>query len=369
MKRTISLKLCLSQEDSDRLLKLQLEFTASCNLIANVAHSNECYNHVALHHLCYYDIRNKIPLLGSQMICNAVKKIAFSYKALKKRKLKEIPLIKFKETSSVHFDKRTYSMKGDVLSLYTLDKRIKVKFKIGSFQLAYLNQAKIKEGELIRKGKRWFFNLVLDLPEALPCNKEKVLAIDLGENNLATTSTGTIFGGGKLRYKRDQFLGFRRRLQSKGTQSSKQLLKKVSGREERHIRQTNHEISKKIIAEAKINDVGIIVMEDLTNIRQRIRGNKRMRSRLHRWAFNQLQEFIDYKAQGEGMKVIYICPAFSSVTCSICLAIGNRKKHRFTCSTCGNQQHSDRNACQNLCRFAASADVAMCAVNRTYVAA
>ena len=95
-----------------------------------------------------------------------------------------------------------------------------------------------------------------------------------------------------------------------------------------------------------------------------------MRSRLHRWAFGQLQEFLEYKAQAAGMKVIYVCPAYSSIICSACQSIGFRKKHRFTCSTCGNQQHADRNACQNLCSFTTtSVDVATCAVNRTNVAA
>src|SRR5579885_3592151 len=126
------------------------------------------------------------------------------------------------------------------------------------------------------------------------------MAVDFGENNLAATSTGKVFGGGMLRFARDQYLALRGRIQSNGTQKSKQLLRKVSGREKRHVRHVNHEVSKKIIEEALQNDVGTIVMEELTNIRRRIQGGKRIRSRLHRWAFNQMRTFVEYKVQACG---------------------------------------------------------------------
>lgn len=369
MKRTISLKLNLSQDHFKALLELQEAFAQCCNQIVPYSYDNHCSNQVALHHLCYRVVREQLPRLGSQMVCNAIKKVASAYKVLRKKKRPDCPLIHFGESASIHLDKRTYSLKGHTLSLYTLGKRIKVEFVPGAFQLGYLQQGVAKEAELVRKGKRWFFNLVLDLPESTPAGGDKMLGVDLGENNLAVTSNGVIYGGGELRHERDKFLALRGRLQSKGTQSAKQLLRKVSGREERHVRHTNHEISKSIITEAKKGDIGILVMEDLTNIRKRIKGNKRMRCRLHRWAFGQLQSFIEYKAQAAGIKVVYTCPAYSSLTCSVCHALGTREKHRFTCTKCGSQQHADRNACQNLCRFAASADAATCAVNRTHVAA
>ena len=145
----------------------------------------------------------------------------------------------------------------------------------------------------------------------------KVMGVDLGENNIAATSTGKLVGGGKLRYDRDRFLALRRRLQRNGSQSAKQLLKRLSGKEARHVTQVNHQVANAIIAEAIKNNVGVIALEKLTNIRKRI---------------------------------------------------ASRNKHRLICS-CGNRAHSDLNASQNLAWLGETAVSSRGEVNRPNVAA
>jgi IS605 OrfB family transposase len=252
--------------------------------------------------------------------------------------------------------------------LYTLQGRIRVEMQMGLFQQTYFSQGTNKEAELLFKKGRWYFNLVLDLPDPATNQQAGIMGVDLGENVLAATSSGKLYGGGKVRHDRHQFLSKRRKLQSNGSQSAKQLLKKISGKEARRIKHTNHIVSKHIIEEALQTQVGTIVMEDLTNIRKRIRTGKKMRSRLHKWAFHQLQTLIQYKAETHGLKVLYVNPAYSSQTCSLCGQLGERSRHLFKCS-CGTQQHSDLNASRNLCRFAQSIGRATCTVNCTQVAA
>jgi transposase len=109
------------------------------------------------------------------------------------------------------------------------------------------------------------------------------------------------------------------------------------------------------------------VLEDLTDIRTRIRANKRMRSRLHRWPFRQLQAMISYKAEGMGIEIKYINPAFTSQTCSNCLNMGERRKHQFKCFKCGLLAHADCNASRNLARIVVSADATRADVNRPNV--
>jgi putative transposase len=354
MKRTISLKLTLSQEQSDDLIETQLAFSNACKQTIPFVIENRCWNRVALHHLCYYKIRENIPSLGSQMVCNAFQKVCSSYKVLKIKKSQDVPSITFKDTASVHYDKRTYTLKGNILSLYTVNGRIKCGFKTGFFQLEYLKDSVVKEAELIRKGKRWFFNVVLDIPD-VPIKKEgTIIAIDVGENNIATTSNGTIHGGGKLRHERDKFLERRGKLQSNGSQSARRCLKRISGIERRHVKKTNHIISKAIVKEAVEKDAKVIVLEKLTNIRKRIKGKKRIRSRLHRWSWYELQQFVEYKAQACGIDVVYVNPAYTSQTCSKCDCLGSRHKHLFKCSNCVSYQHSDRNAAINLLKLGES---------------
>src|SRR6185369_9469594 len=126
-----------------------------------------------------------------------------------------------------------------------------------------------------------------------------------------------------------------------------QLLKKISGKEARRIKHINHQVSKAIVREAIEQKAGIIVLEDLTHIRSRIKAGKKVRSRLHRWAFRELQTMIQYKAESQGLQIIYVNPAYSSQECSQCGCLGVRERHLFKC-LCGNQQLSDLNASRNL---------------------
>jgi putative transposase len=363
MKRTISLNLELSLEQMQASDELQQVFSQACNIVADIAQESQEYNRVRLHHLVYRTLREKYPELGSQMACNAIAKVAHAYKALKHKKE-----IRFKETASVHFDKRTYSLKGSWLSLFTLKGRIKCQFQIGELQQKYLREGQPKEAELVRKGKSWFLNLVLELPDPQPISGHKVVGVDFGENNLAAMSNGKLINGGKLKSERDNFLGHRRRLQSNGSQSARQRLRLISGCEKRHVKYVNHCVAKEIVEEAIKHNCSTIVMEDLTNLRQRIKAGKRLRTRLHRWPFDQLRMFVEYKAQAKGIRILYVNPAYTSQTCSVCSFLGKRRKHRFECFNCGSLQHSDLNASRNILGLAQSADWSTGTVNCRHVA-
>jgi IS605 OrfB family transposase len=88
----------------------------------------------------------------------------------------------------------------------------------------------------------------------------------------------------------------RAKLQRKGTKSAKRLLRKRRRKEARFAADTNHVISKRIVAEAERTGCGI-ALEDLKGIRGRVRLRKPQRATLHSWAFRQLGSFIGYKAR------------------------------------------------------------------------
>ncbi|MDY7017153.1 MAG: transposase, partial [Nitrospirota bacterium] len=142
-----------------------------------------------------------------------------------------------------------------------------------------------------------------------------------------------------------------RRLQSNGSRAAKRKLKAISGREERRVKHVNHETSKAVVDEALRAGAAEIRMEDLTHIRASIKAGKRIRARLHRWAFRQLQDFVYYKAKAAGLRATYTDPAHTSQTCSVCGAIGKRERHLFSCA-CGTRLHADVNASKNIAGFA-----------------
>jgi len=368
MRRAIAICLAPTNLQAQRLSALQATFAAACNQVAPTALEHRCTNRVKLHHLAYYPLRERFPQLGAQMACNAIARVARSFKAHRANG-REWALIAFRANTAVHVDARTFRLREHRVSLFTLDGREHVAMRLGSFQRGYLSRGTVKEADLLVRRGVWYLHVVLELDEVNAAMGSAVLGVDLGENVTAATCGGTLYGGGELRDKRDRFMTFRARLQRNGSQSARQLLARVSGREFRHVRHVNHEISAGIVAEAARNGSGAIILENLTNIRSRIKMGKRMRTRLHRWAWRQLQTFVEYKAMERGIAVCYVAPAYTSQTCSVCGEIGKRSRHRFSCEMCGIFAHSDRNAARNLAKIGARTLAPTGDVMRPHVAA
>ena len=95
----------------------------------------------------------------------------------------------------------------------------------------------------------------------------------------------------------------------------------------------NHIITKELIKIAQDNNVGIIKLEDLTGITKN-QNNYFLKS----WKYYQLQEFIKYKADSVGIKVEYVNPKNTSITCPTCNTINpeNRSDNDKTIFKCQN---------------------------------
>lgn len=342
--RTVSIKLATTPEQSTALQQVRFEYARVCNLAVEMAHSAKVFNKVELHHTAYYALREQ-SAIGSQLVCRAMAAVCDAYKVLGRTN----KIVRF-SPGSVHYDARTFRLLGDgTISLYTMAGRIKVPLVLGEHQRRHLAAGVPREGKLIFRDGTWFFNLAIRLPDAQPASGD-VMGVDVGEVNIAATSTSKIFSGKQLCFERDKRLALRSRLQANGTQSSQQLLRKVSGREQRRVRHVNHVTSKALVAEAVKHGAGTIAMEDLTHIRARIKAGKRVRARLHRWSWRQLQDFVAYKAEQAGLAVVYVEPAYTSQTCAMCSCLGKRRGSLFRCS-CGNRRHADANAASNIRRL------------------
>lgn len=363
--RTASIRLGTTPEQAARFLALRAAYADACNTLVPVVREHRVWNRVALHQRAYAALRAGTPL-GSQMCCNAIFTVCKAYTSQRKLgripKDGDVPAIRF-DRASVHFDKRTYRLQDDTVSLYTLDGRVTVALRLGAHQRRILECGTPKEAELVCRKGRWYFNLVVESGDVAVVTSGPVLGVDVGENNLAAHSLGKVFGGEQLRDRRDRYLALRRRLQSNGSQSARQKLRQVSGKEARRVKHVNHETSKAIVAAAVAAGVRAITLEDLTHIRDRIKAGRRVRARLHRWAWRQLQTFVEYKASAAGIAVEYVDPAYTSQTCSGCGSLGARIKHRFVCDHCGLRAHSDLNASRNLARIGSGAPLPRAAVN------
>src|SRR5207245_8638755 len=96
----------------------------------------------------------------------------------------------------------------------------------------------------------------------------ETLGVDFGMVNLATDSEGETFSGAEIKSVRQRYHQRRQTLQKVGTRSAKRRLKKMSGREKRFQKDTNHRISKSLVQKAARTRKAL-ALEDLTGIRER----------------------------------------------------------------------------------------------------
>jgi len=341
---TVKVKLLTSQAQHDDLLKTMERFNEACNYISEVAWMNKTFGKIGLHKILYYEVREKFGL-SAQMVVRAVGKVSESYKIDKSVNHT------FKSHGAVVYDQRNLTIKGaDRVSILTLDGRTLVPIVYGEYRP--LDQNRIKgQADLIYIGGIFYLMLVIDIPDERQIeNPDGVLGVDLGIVNLATTNDGVRFSGEKCEAVRRRYSTLKARLQSVGTWDAKKHLKRISRKERRFKKDTNHCISKQIVETAQGTNRAI-ALEDLKGIRSGSTVSKPLRSILGKWAFYELASFIQYKAQLLGTPVIFVDPRYTSQQCSGCGFISkeNRKSQaEFVCQACGHAENADINAAKNI---------------------
>lgn len=340
---TVKSKLITDKEQHDKLLKTMEKFNEACNFISVFAFKKKLFGKVGIQKELYYEIREKYGL-SAQMTVRAVGKVAESYKVDRKT------LHEFDPHGAIVYDQRILSYRSaDVISILTLDGRIEVGIQYGEYRKLEANRVR-GQADLIYKNGTFYLMIVVDLPDAEPILPDGVLGVDLGIVNLATTSDGENYSGEKCTKVRQKYAKVKSVLQSVGTKSAKKHLRKISGKERRFKKDTNHCISKKIVQTAKDTNRAI-ALEDLSGIRESVTVSKAVRESIGKWAFLELRNFIEYKAKLLGVPVIPIDPRNTSRECSVCGYIDkkNRKNQAsFVCLECGHTENADFNAAKNI---------------------
>lgn len=135
MNFSLRITLDLSPAQAAQLQALQQAFAQVCNALAPTVQQTRVWNRVALHHLAYRQLRAQFPALGSQMVCNAIYAVSRTSRlvfqrpdspfALERLGDAPLPLLHFADDGPVYFDRHTLSLKDGLLSLYTLEGRMR----------------------------------------------------------------------------------------------------------------------------------------------------------------------------------------------------------------------------------------------------
>ncbi len=331
MMRTASIRLETGAEQAKALAALQAAYVDACNRLVPLVREHRVWNRVALHQRAYTMLREATPL-GSQMCCKAI------------------------------FSVRTRRKRGSGASGRTRRSRKSVSTAPACTSTSAPIPLRARRSRSTLHSAHAPWRTPAPYPRLRPAEGS---GTGLAQREVVLQPSRRIWRCATCGIRPSDGRGYRRtqpRARSCATATlpcAVVLRPAASGAQNRSsgrsLAKRRGVTSKAIVAEA--------IRIGVTHILGRIMAGKRMRARLHRLAWRQLQTFVEYKAKAAGIAVEYVNPAYTSQTCSCCGWLWKRSKHRLGCPHCGLLAHSDLNASRNLARIDSWAPLSRAVVN------
>jgi len=322
----------------------------------------------------YHKVRDetKLPAVLVQNAADVAIEAYLSYKD-KKKKQRKVSIPSFKRIRSFRVDKRGFNLIDSdnkyrfLISLRLLTGRVVIPLEAlyehypykmldevsrGAWSLGSVTIIKRRK----RKGKEWWVHITIskEVEVEIPDDPTPI-GVDIGTVNLAVVSTPSavlFFSGREWWHRRQRWKEIREKLQK---ERRFRAIKRLGDKERRYNMDLAHKISRAIVEVAAKEKNPVIVMEDLTNIRDDMDFSSEQNYKNHGWFFNRLQSFIAYKAIEAGIPVYFVNPAWTSATCPKCGDAHpknrDRKMHRYKCQYCRYELNDDLVAARNIARL------------------
>ncbi|GAB3421499.1 RNA-guided endonuclease TnpB family protein [Haloparvum alkalitolerans] len=361
VRRTVPVKLDVDIDEAALLRETVDEFLWAANYVVDHAWQGEykITSKAQLQEETYDDVREQTRL-HANLVQNARNKAADAVQSVVARwKQGEYASKPHLSKPTVVYDKRCATFHDQYVSLATVDGRIEIEYVLpddnrDTPHSRYLDNDdyEVTGAELHLRDGEWFLHLRTkaevesDTPEQATTEHSTVLGVDLGVNQLAVTSTGTFWSGSEFDHWRQEYEKRRASLQQCGSRYAHRNIQSVGRKETGRFNMMLHRIADGIIDEAAENGVAVIAFEELTGIRDRLPEA----SWGHKWAFERLYEYVEYKVELHGIDVVQVDPENTSRRCSECgfTHPDNRDGEDFLCLKCGYENHADYNAAKNI---------------------
>ncbi|WP_363463642.1 transposase [Halogeometricum borinquense] len=207
----------------------------------------------------------------------------------------------------------------------------------------------------------WVLHVTVEYEVAEPTEPDEPMYIgfDIGESKLLTGCAlrdGTptqpyIYDGSRARHLRKEMFTTLRRLQER---DAEWRIQERFDHYQNALTDIVEKASREAVEYAQQFENPVIVLEDLSYIREHLDYGKWMNRRLHNWAFARLTGRIEDKARDAGICVRFVNPAYTSQTCHECGHIGSRSSQamfRCTNDECWvTEYQADINASVNIAR-------------------
>ena len=353
---TAKLSLNVNAEELKLLESVSCAYRDACNHVSSLAFHEREYNAVNLQKMSYAVLRDKFAL-KAQMAISVTRTVAARYTKEIRKKLEKPVSFSLPQCDQVRGRDWSIDIEKGIVSLNTLEKRIKVSFSSKGFE-KYINKDALFGGAklVLKNGKAYLHVSVrVQSPDFIP-DESRIVGVDRGIINTAVTydeKKTRFYKGTEVKQNRAKFKAVRQSLQKRNTPSSRRRLKAIGRRENRYVSDVNHQLAKTLVAE---NERGTtFVLEDLSGVRNatcRVRRKDRYIS--VSWPYYDLQRKLEYKASLAGDAVIYVDARHTSQTCPRCLNVDKRARDRrerlYSCPVCGYKGNDDRMAAMNIYR-------------------
>lgn len=274
-----------------------------------------------VHSVYYKELREKFPLLSSQMVLKAILEAVGNWTAcIANEKDNFEPPIK--KNLSMVLDKRLYNK----LAPNTVDLTVPGFKRVRCTIETYKHIDKLFEAyqpqncNVFYRNGRFFLTIQFDVPEIEHIEGD-ALGIDRGIRRIVTCSDGTGWINREFNRERRKLRYLRSCLKARNSKSAKRHLKKLSRTERNRSKNEVHRVVNWLLAK----DYTTYVLEDLSKIKQstskktiKVDGQKKeIKRKKHNNRFGQIplkeiQTTLEYKAPLLGKEVVTVEPAYTS---------------------------------------------------------
>jgi putative transposase len=338
LNETCKFKLDPTEEQKQILKELFSAYRSMVEECLKSAVSMNITSRKRLHESIYKELRRKFRDYPSHYIYTAITMALGIYKAYRRisrrRNNVKPPSIKLLKTVLLD-DTHLFWFSWGNLKIATHKGNLTISFRLHEHAEKFKG-LQVKGSRIVALGDEYYLHVTFRRTvEEKEC--EGLLGIDVNEKSIDLA----IIKPDKVRFVkidiseakhiRDRYFKKRRSIQRKTRGKAKvRLLTKYSGREKRRIDAILHKASKtivRIVAEEKVKPV----MENLKNIRERIKYGRRMNRRLHSIPFRKIQFYISYKSIEKGYKPDYVDAKSTSRVCPICGELNKPNGHIYEC--------------------------------------
>jgi IS605 OrfB family transposase len=352
--RVLQLKLrTVNRGKAHRLETMQQAFTDAVRLHLDTAYALPKPSVNSLHAACYHTAREHFPLPAST-IQQARDKALVLYRSVDTRKRQG------KKASRPRLQRLLpLRLAAENLRVFVEHDMVRVTTPGGFLWLSIVIPAVWRTlcalphavSEFVRRGRDWYLMLAVK-SEDVPAPDGPHFGLDLGVANIAVLSGPEVvqFWDGKpLRYVRGRFCRYRQALQQKRKYG---MVKRSKGKEARWATQRNHQVSREIVDSVAAHG-GVLHVEKLLGIRDRVKMTRKVNRMVHSWPFAQLLAFITYKAALAGVQVIEEDPRHTSQRCSRCGHTERKNRQAqaaFQCRACEHRARRLERGTQSRCQ-------------------